>query len=102
MNFARARLANIELDSTQGYVWGRAEVLDSNEVWGTICKSNWEDADAMVFCKQIGLEGTGYVHLIADQERLFIFLLFYFTLLFFCILDRILATILKPMHIFSS
>ena len=62
MNFADARLANIELDSTQGYVWGRAEVLDSNEVWGTICKSNWEDADAMVLCKQIGFEGTGYVY----------------------------------------
>ena len=59
MNFARVRLANIELDSTQGYVWGRAEVSDTNGVWGTICKANWEDVDAMVLCKQIGLEGTG-------------------------------------------
>ena len=41
---------------------GRVEVCISN-VWGTICDSGWDSADASVACGQAGFPGQGYVQM---------------------------------------
>ena len=37
---------------------GRLEVC-LNNVWGTVCSNSWDNNDAAVACRQLGLQSTG-------------------------------------------
>ena len=39
---------------------GRVEICNNN-VWGTVCNSNFDNTDARVVCVQLGLPNTGWL-----------------------------------------
>lgn len=56
----------VRLVDGQSSLEGRLEICN-NTVWGTVCNENWDESDARVVCRQLGvdnLDGNACVHII--------------------------------------
>ena len=56
---------NVRLAEGSSYNEGRVEVY-YNRQWGTVCDDGWDDTDAGVVCRQLGLGSSGMAIGLAD------------------------------------
>ena len=51
---------NLRLTGGSNYRNGRIEIfIEPNNTWGTVCSDGWDDQDAQVVCRQLGLGTNG-------------------------------------------
>ena len=51
---------NLRLIGGSNYRTGRVEIfIEPNNTWGTVCDDNWNDQNAQVVCRQLGLGTNG-------------------------------------------
>ena len=48
----------MRLSGGHNYLEGRVEICMNNE-WGTVCDHMWNDTNAIVVCRQLGLKSAG-------------------------------------------
>ena len=47
---------SVRLIGGSNYRMGRVEIfIEPNDTWGTVCDDDWDDHDARVVCRQLGL-----------------------------------------------
>ena len=51
----------VRLNDGKSDAHGRVEVYNDRTGWGTICNVGWSNADAVVFCRQLGF-ADGQTH----------------------------------------
>ena len=51
---------SVRLIGGSNYRMGRVEIfIEPNNTWGTVCDDDWDDHDARVVCRQLGLGTNG-------------------------------------------
>ena len=51
---------SLRLAGGSNYKTGRVEIfIESNNTWGTVCDDGWNDQNAEVVCRQLGLSNNG-------------------------------------------
>ena len=51
---------SLRLIGGSNYRTGRVEIfIEPNNTWGTVCDDNWDDQNAQVVCRQLGLGTDG-------------------------------------------
>ena len=58
----------IRLVSGSNDLEGRVEIC-FRRVWGTICSTSWDEADAVVVCNQLGFEPLGEVIRVSRNKK---------------------------------